>query len=179
MGEPRTHERAEFRRGRRATTLEPDEHRIHVRHGMEHGARHGAQHPHAAGELREDRRRPVGGRPGARGKALADFALNHGHPSSDGFKLLDRAQDDRRRDAVRQVGDHLRRRGLEAAKVHPHRVGEVQGDVLMRIGGVAQGPFEAAVDLHHVDVGDPVGEMLRKDTQPTAHFENDVLGREM
>ena len=114
-----------------------------------------------------------------RGEPLADLALDHRHPDGDLRERLDRAQDDRRRDAVGQVGDDLGRRRVERGEVELDGVGEVQGRVGVRAERVAQGRLERAVDLDDVHVARPGGEVLGEHAEAAADLEHDVRGVEL
>ena len=119
-------------RRRRAGAVEDDEDRVDVGHRVKDGARDRAVHAHVAGELGEHAGDAVGRRARRGGEALADLALDHGHPARDAVELLDGAQDRARRDAVGEVGDDLRRRGRQRAEVEVERVGDVQRRVRVR-----------------------------------------------
>ena len=79
-------------------------------------------------------------------------------------------------DAVREVGDDLCRRGVEGGEVELDRVGEVQRGVRVGVERVAQRRFEPAVELDHVNVRGPVGEVLRQHAESAADLEHDVVG---
>ena len=106
----------------------------------------------SAGELREHRRDAVGAAAGRGGEPLPHLLLHHRDPARHAGQLLDRLEDRRRGDAVRQVGDDLRRRGVERGEVECERVAEVQRRVRVRVERVAQRGLERAVDLDDVDV---------------------------
>ena len=155
------------------------EHRVHPRLGAEHGARHPAHDLHRAGELGQHRGRAVALAPRRGREALAHLALDHGQPEVGGGHLLHRSQEDRRRDAVGQVGHHLAGRGIERREVEPHGVGQVQGGVGEGREGVAQRRLQGRVDLHHVHVPCSRGEVLREHAEAPAHLEHHVAVREL
>ena len=108
------------------------EHGVHVRGGVEHGARDLAQHAHLAGELGEHGASPRNAAAGLGREPLAHLALDHRHPQARARQLGDRLEQDRRGDAVGQVGHDLRGRRAERAEVELHGVGQVERRVLER-----------------------------------------------
>ena len=174
VGERVAHEGAQRRFGRRARPAEADEHRVDVRHGTEHGPAHAPQHAHLARELGEDRGDAVVAASGRRGEPLTDLALDHRDPPRDRRQLLDRPQDHRCGDAVRKVGDELRRWWTQRGEIELDGVAEVQRDV----GGLTDGGGEpwaqTLVDLDDVDVAGPRREPLGEDPWTAADLEDDV-----
>ena len=69
--------------------------------------------------------------------------------------------------------------GSSAREVEPHRVGEVQRDVVERVDRVAQRGLERAVELDDVDVRDARREVLRQHAEAAADLEHDVVGLEL
>ena len=174
----RTHQRAQLRVGRRAGAAQADEDGVDVRHRVEDVPRHGPQHAHLGRQLREHRRRAVGGAARLRGQPLPHLALHHRHLRLDARQLLDHAQDHRRRDAVGQVRDDLGRRRVERAEVEPDGVAEVQRRVRVRVQGVAEGGLELAVHFDHMHVRHACGQVLRQHAEPAADLEHYVRGIE-
>ena len=77
-------------------------------------------------ELDQDGDGPVGLGRGNGEEAVGDFALHHHAPVLDARQPVEALGDDGRRDVVREVGDELRRRRLEAREIEPERVAPVE-----------------------------------------------------
>ena len=169
-------ERPHRRGGPQATPAgETEEHGVDVRHRPEDTATDRAQDLDVALELRQYRRDPVGAAAGLRGEPLPHLALDHHDPASDRRQLGDRAQDDGRGDAVGQIRDHLRGRGLERSEVDGQRVADLQLPV--GVGGEhrPQVGFERGVKLDHVDEPNPLRKALGEDAETASDLEHDVL----
>ena len=91
-------------------------------------------------------------------------------------KALD---DERRRDAVRQVGDELARRWVERGEVDLQCIAEEHIDVLPAGEPVGEVRLERAIELDSVDPRDPVGEIHGEHAEPRPDLEHDVIGVEL
>ena len=160
--------------GARSAPLEADQDRIDVRHRAKDGPGDAAQDLDLAGELGEHARDPVRAGPGRGGEPLANLALDHHQPPLEIGKLVDRAQDRGRGDAVGQVRDDFRRLRPQSGEVELERVGHVQGDVGELVERRAELGLEASIDLDDVKVARPLRQALREDAAAAADLEHDV-----
>jgi hypothetical protein len=65
---------------------------------------------------------------------------------------------------------------VQRGEVELHRVGEVQRDVAVGVGGVAQRGLEGAVELDDVDVRHALSEVLRQHAEAAPDLQRHVAG---
>ena len=161
------------RRDRRA--LERDESRLDPRTADgTRSAGPGAKPTLRARELDEDGDGAVRLRPRLGEEPIRDLALHHHAPAAQRLDVLERLDDERRRDVVREVGDELRRRGTQRADVDRERVTPHEIDVRPLAEGVAKRGLERAIDLDRVHEPHVIREVAREDAEAGTDLEHDV-----
>ena len=88
--------------------------------------------------------------------------------------MLQRLDDERRRDVVGKVRHELRRRGLEPVDVDVERVAPDEVDVEALPERIAKRGLERAVELDRMDEAGAVGEVTRENSETGADLEHDV-----
>ena len=93
--------------------------------------------------------------------------------------MLERLDDERRGDVVREVRDQLARDGVELGDREPERVAPDEPDVDAASQRVDERRLERAVELDGVHEADTIGEETGEDAEARADLEHDVVGGEV
>ena len=153
-----------------------DERGLHARDGAEAA---GGDAPNAGRSPHDLQRRPKGvALPGVRGGEETVSGLLLHHQEAVGQALRGEGQqapDQGRRDAVGDVGDHLRGEGHEGGEVRPQRVTPVKAQApLRRRGQRLKLRPQALVQLDGVQQTAPLQEGARQDALPRPDLQDDV-----
>ena len=159
--------------------IECDEGRVDVGRWAEHRPRDGVETRASRVKADEHRDGAVRLRPRLREEPVRDLALHHHAPRTERGHADQRLGDERCRDVVGQVGDELRRRGLERSEVDGQRVPEHEADVRATVQSLAERRFEPPVELDRVHVPHPIGEERREHAEPGPDLEHDVARRQI
>ena len=130
-------------------------------------------------ELNEHGHRTVRLRPWLCEEPLGDLALHHDAPARQRLRVLQRLDDERRGDVVREVGHELARCRPQLVDVDVERVPPDELDVRALPERIAKRGLERAVELDRVDDTSAIGEVAREHPETGADLENDVVGSEL
>ena len=156
-------------------TSKRDERGVDVRDRHEDRARDRVAPDRLEREAAEDARRAVRALAGTREEAIGDLALDQAAPGAHVRQRVDRAQDQGRRDVVRQVRDEGGRLRSERGQVEPHRVTPHELDVRLLVEHLGQRRLELAIDLDRRHVRDLRRQVLGQRSDAGADLEHDVL----
>ena len=135
----------------RVVRLDDDDRRLDRGLGLERGRRDANGDPDPGVVLDEDRQ--VAHLPGRRRDPLGDLALDHQHEPVRPRRRAEQRVQDRARDVVRQVGDHVVRRRDEVDEVLVQRVAlDERAACLDPVEPLAQERREAAIELDRGDL---------------------------
>jgi hypothetical protein len=140
---------------------EPDYRRVHARHRPERAASHAEQAFGSGDGLYANGERAVLAGARRRNDTVGHLALDHQHDALRPCGTLEQAEDDRRRDVVRDVADHLHlvRVWTHGMQVQAHEVGVHDSDVRLLFVLCGQCGSQRVIELHEDQATDARGQV--------------------